>query len=364
MCSGFHYILQFFLNLFLLKYLPDLGTNASYGLLFIFGVLTSFHCLGMCGGIAISQTIKQDKNKSENSHTNSWKFYIPSFQYNIGRVISYTIIGGIVGGIGNIVAFSGVLKGIIPILGGVFMIIMAINLLGIFPVLRRFNIRMPLIFGKKIRSSNNLGPLIAGLLSGLMPCGPLQIIQLYALGTRSIIFGAISMFFFSLGTVPVIFVFGAVNSIINKRYSNIILKASATLVVILGVVMISRGLSLVGVSSDIKVISHNKSNGAVAKIDGNIQVVTMNLKEDSYEPIIVQKGILVRWIIKAKADKINDCNNTIIISKLKIEKSLVDGDNIIEFTPIESGEIPYACWMGMINSKITVVDDIKTISSK
>lgn len=357
-------IINFFKDLFLLKFLPDLGSNASYGLLFIFGVLTSFHCLGMCGGIAISQTINKGKDNSENIKNNSQQFFIPSLLYNLGRVVSYTIIGAIIGGIGNVVAFTGVLKGIVPILGGIFMIIMAINLLGIFPILRVFNISMPKVFARKVIKAREYGPLFVGLLSGLMPCGPIQIIEIYTLGTKSVVFGALSMFFFALGTVPVLFIFGAINSVINKKQSNVILKTSAVLVLALGLVMISRGLALVGVSTDIQVISHSKSNRAVAAIDGNVQTVTTNLKESSYEPITVQKGIPVKWIIKAEADKINDCNNTIVISKFKIEKSLIEGENIIEFTPSESGEISYTCWMGMIKSKITVVDDIKNLSSK
>ncbi len=170
---------NFLKDLFFLKYLPDLGSNASFGLLFVFGVLTSFHCLGMCGGIAISQTIGRKENNNPNE--GSQKLFIPSLLYNLGRIISYTIIGAIIGGIGSAVAFTGALKGVVPVVGGVFMIIMAINLLGIFPILRIFNISMPKIFAKRVVKAREYGPLFVGLLSGLMPCGPLQIIEIYTL---------------------------------------------------------------------------------------------------------------------------------------------------------------------------------------
>lgn len=352
-------LLEFFKNLFLLKYLPNLGTNASYGLLLTFGVLVSFHCIGMCGGIALSQCIKKNEIEAENLSNKSHTWLIPSLLYNLGRVISYTFVGGIVGGLGHVISFSGIFKGIIPIVSGLFMIIMAINLLGIFPILRRLNIRMPYFVAKKIRKENNYSPVIVGLLSGLMPCGPLQIVQLYALSTRSVILGAASMFFFSIGTVPVLFIFGAINTIISKKFSTIILKVSAVLVLILGVVMIGRGLALYGISTQMHNEMSMKGEQAFATVQGNLQTVTTEIKPDSFPPIVVQKGVPIKWIMKADKDNLNDCNNSITIPKLKIEKKLTLGDNLIEFTPDVEGEIAFTCWMGMIKSKITVVDDLK-----
>lgn len=350
-------IFTFLNDLFLLKYLPKLGNNTSYGLLFIFGILTSFHCIGMCGGIAISQSVRKTELQTEGAGSGRNSFLLPSLFYNLGRVISYTIVGGIVGGLGHVISFSGVWKAAVPIIGGLFMIIMAINLLEVFPMLRRFNIRMPYFVAKRIYKKNNYSPIIVGLLTGLMPCGPLQIVQLYALGTGSIIIGAASMFIFSMGTVPVLFTFGAINTILNKKFSKVILKASAVLVFVLGIVMIGRGLALTGVSMDMpKIINNGKA--AVSKVEENSQSVTIKIKADSYPAIVVVKGIPVKWVISVDEEDLNECNNAIQSPKLKIEKNLAVGDNLVEFTPEESGEFAYTCWMGMIKSKITVIDNI------
>ena len=346
-------------DFFMLKYLPQLGDNTSIGLLFVFGILTSFHCVGMCGGIAISQTVK---NTAVHSGRKSWLF--PSAFYNAGRVASYTVVGGIAGGLGQAISLTGLFRGIIPIAGGLFMIIMAANLLGIAPaLLRRLNISMPgfaaRILLKKRNEGKGHGPLIVGLLSGLMPCGPLQIIQLYALSTGSIIYGAASLFVFSIGTVPVLFIFGALNTYINKNHSKLILRFSAVLVLVLGFVMMGRGVALVGLntelfnSSQAISISVPKSSGDIRE---NIQIINSELTESGYPQITVCKDIPVRWNIYADEKNLNDCNNAIVIPKLNLEKQLVAGDNIIEFTPGEAGTIPYTCWMGMIKSKITVID--------
>jgi sulfite exporter TauE/SafE len=366
---------QFLQDLFMLKYLPDLSMNASYGLLFIIGLLTSFHCLGMCGGIVLSQTIGDENvdrlnsedqiNREEhlNGDVKKQPWFIPSAKYNLGRVIAYTFVGGLVGGLGQIISFTGVWKGIIPILGGVFMVIMGINLLGAFPILRRLNIRMPYFAAKKIMGNTKRTPFYIGLLTGLMPCGPLQIVQLYALGTGSILNGALSMLVFSLGTVPMLFALGGLNTIINKKQTKYILKISAILVIILGLIMIGRGLALSGIqagSSTEPTMTVSQETG-VAKIKDVTQFVETAIGTDNYPPIVVQKGIPVSWTIHVKAENLNTCNEAIIIQQYGIEKDLVVGDNIVEFIPVDEGEFIYTCWMGMIKSKITVVEDLGAV---
>ncbi len=349
---------QFLKDLYMLKYFSQLGKDASYGLLFALGVLTSFHCIGMCGGITLSQTIRYKQDDIRKSY--AW--LLPTALYNGGRVIAYTLVGAVVGGLGQVISFSGVWKGIIPLLGGLFMIIMGIHLLDIFPFLRRLTIPVPKFAARKVLTNQDHGPFYIGLLTGLMPCGPLQIVQLYALSTRSVVFGALSMFVFSLGTVPLLFSLGAVNSLVNKNKIKAILKASAALVVVLGLVMVGRGLSLSGVMIHLP-SWHSQSSPvegetAVARIEGPVQTVTQFLKPNRFVPLVVQKGIPVRWIIQVDAENLNECNKAIHIPKFAIDREFSPGENLVEFTPWESGEFVYTCWMGMIKSKIMVVDEL------
>jgi plastocyanin domain-containing protein len=240
------------------------------------------------------------------------------------------------------------------------MIIMGLNMMNIFPWLRKFNIRMPKSIGQKIYSGKiNRGPFFIGLLNGLMPCGPLQSMQLYALGTGSVIAGAASMFFFSLGTVPLMFGLGALSTILSKKFTGKLMKFSAILVVILGIGMITRGMSLAGFNT----VFASPSNANIATIEGNVQTVSIEIGSNNYQPIIVQKGIPVKFIINARQENLNGCNNPIIIPQYGIEKKLEAGENVIEFLPEETGTIPYSCWMGMIRSSIKVVDDITQVNS-
>ena len=109
--------------------------NASYAVLFTVGVITSLHCVGMCGGIMLSQTIrKESKNKFESMK--------PSLLYNLGRVVAYTIIGGIIGAIGSVFALSLTAKAGLQIFAGVFMIMMGFNMAG-YNFFRKFQLKVP-----------------------------------------------------------------------------------------------------------------------------------------------------------------------------------------------------------------------------
>lgn len=340
---------------------PQATQGMGYGILFLLGLLTSVHCVAMCGGINISQCVPVEN--SDKSHLVALR---PGFLYNSGRVISYTVIGGIVGAIGSVISFPGMAKGIIAILAGIFMVIMGLNMLSLFPSLRKFNIKMPKIFTRRIndeKKSNN--PFYVGLLNGLMPCGPLQAMQLYALSTGSPLKGALSMLFFSLGTVPLMFGLGAISSFLSKRFTSRIKVVSAALVVILGVVMFGNGMSLSGFNvpsfsnqntTKSTLVDNSSLTQSQSGDSENIQLINTSLDGGDYSAITVKSGVPVKWTISAKKSDINGCNNTLVIPKYNIKKKLVPGDNIIEFTPGGSGKIPYSCWMGMITSTITIVD--------
>ena len=345
------------LNLLVPGRLAD--TDMSYGMLFIIGLITSVHCVAMCGGINLSQCIPRGAETA--GKPGRFSAFRPALLYNLGRVVSYTAVGFIVGGLGSAFNFSNALQGALKLAAGVFMVIMGINMLGIFPWFRRLNPRMPKFFADKIdrRKSGGAGPLTVGLLNGLMPCGPLQAMQIYALSTGSPFAGALSMFLFSLGTVPLMFGLGALSSALGKKFTRRAMTAGAVLVVVLGLSMLSQGWSLSGFSlprpaSDNPGAQAGAASGA--KIENGVQVVESTLSSGGYPSITVRAGTPVRWIIDAPEGSLNGCNYRIFIPEYEIEYQFKTGKNIIEFTPAQAGNFPYSCWMGMIQSSINVVE--------
>ncbi|WP_051188639.1 urease accessory protein UreH domain-containing protein [Proteocatella sphenisci] len=337
---------------------PTAQAGMSYAALFVIGLLTSVHCIAMCGGINLSQSVSRHTPLLEEQKKTS--SVMPGLKYNLGRVVSYTIIGGIAGAIGSVISFSGAARGVVLILAAVFMIIMGINTLNIIPGLKKFNPRMPKFISDRL--SRHIGskqsshaPFYVGLLNGLMPCGPLQTMQLYALSTGSALQGAISMFIFSIGTFPLMFGLGVVSTMLSKKFKKRMITVSGVLVIALGIFMFQSGMSLsgTGFAQDSNAID---TSGTV--IENGIQTVTMQVGPGSYEPIVVQKGVPVKWIINVDKENLNGCNNEIIVPEYGLDIKLQPGENVLEFTPGETGKFGYSCWMGMIRSSITVVDDL------
>jgi sulfite exporter TauE/SafE/plastocyanin domain-containing protein/copper chaperone CopZ len=327
--------------------------EVTYFVLFMIGLFTSLHCVGMCGGIMLSQSIANEaKGKLES--------FLPSLNYNIGRVLGYTVLGGIVGAIGSVLTVSiGFMSGV-AIFAGIFMIFMGLNMAG-FTIFRKY-LKIPLpthSLNKKVKA-----PFLVGLLNGLMPCGPLQTMQLYALGTGSALQGASSMLVFALGTLPLMFSFGTLTSLFSKDSTKRIMKLSGVLVIVLGVIMTNRGLAIAGLNLPFSDLTAKGTNGismvTKAQIDNGVQIIHMSANNRGYTPnvLYVQKGVPVKWIIDG--EQINSCNNQIIVPSLNSKKKLSSGENIIEFTP-QDQDINFSCWMGMIRGVIKVVDDVSAI---
>ena len=68
----------------------------------------------------------------------------------------------------------------------------------------------------------------------------------------------------------------------------------------------------------------------------------------------------MEWTVIADESSLNGCNGEIIIPEYDIKQKLIVGENVITFTPTNSGTFGYSCWMGMIRSSITVADDTNT----
>lgn len=339
-------------------------TNASYVVLFVVGVLTSIHCVGMCGGIMLSQTLSKESSSK-------FEAIQPALLYNAGRVVSYTILGGIIGALGSVFSLSTATQAGLQIFAGLFMLIMGFNMAG-FKAFRKFQIRLPHAACKAKNKSGS--PFIVGLLNGLMPCGPLQTMQLFALGTGSVTKGALSMFMFSIGTVPLMLTFGAVSGILSKGYTKKILKFSGVLIIVLGLIMGNRGLALAGINLNpmAALIGNSKpllggssasqanSNIPKATIKDGVQTITISANNSGYTPntFYVQKNVPAKLIVTG--DQLTSCNNAIVFQgkQYKLKK----GENVIEFTPGDK-DINFSCWMGMIRGLVKVTDKLDAVDT-
>lgn len=325
------------------KAFPQAEAAAGYGSLFVVGLLTSVHCIAMCGGINLSQSTAAARRGGSVIKSN--------LLYNLGRVISYTVTGGVVGAIGSAVSFGGSFKGLVALIAGALMIIMGVNMLGLLSPLRRLRLHMPKCISALAARHRHGSSFVIGLFNGLMPCGPLQSMQLYALYTRSAVGGALSMLVFSLGTVPLMLAFGTVSGRLNKRFASRLTKLSAAIIVMMGIAMLTTGLNLSGKSTSVKLVSDNI---AVSTVEDGYQTVESTVDYGRYEPISVKAGIPVKWTIIVPEGKLNGCNGELLVPEYDIDIVLHEGENTVEFTPEKKGRVTFTCWMGMISSYIEI----------
>jgi len=363
---GLFMLMQIFGTSSLAASFPIAKEGMSYAMLLVIGLFTGVHCIAMCGGINLSQTLRRESGGDSAAMGTTYSMLLPSFLYNGGRLVSYTLVGILVGALGSVITLSVRFQGIVQLAAGVFMVIMGINMLGLFPALRRLTPRMPKFFEGKL---NGRGPLVIGLLNGVMPCGPLQAMQLYALSTGSPVKGGISMFLFCAGTIPLMFALGAVSSALTgvkgRAFSRRIMQAGAIAVAALGLVMFSNGWALSSFKDNTysrpapvqSAIPASNTTPLMPEIKDGEQIVNSTLQPNRYPAITVQQGIPVRWTIKAPPGSINGCNNRIIIPEYGIQYAFQPGDNVIKFNPAKAGRFRFSCWMGMIKSTITVVGD-------
>lgn len=358
-------------------------SGMSYAMLFLTGLLTSIHCAAMCGGICLSQSLP-GKGR--------WAAVL----YNAGRVLSYTLIGGVLGLIGSVLGGKGMtvspfLQAGVKLIAGFWMLVAGVNLLGLIPALRKIRLRRSgLSFSKNM-------PFVIGLLNGFMPCGPLQAMQLAALGSASFLWGALSMLAFSLGTVPLMLALGTATALFGKRFTRGANVAGAVLIAVFGISMLTQGAVLTGMISTIQLWAFLLALAALgiismlpvkkpirlslgmlalvlfvcgvlwkpqapdkmsdtARTDHGIQYVSSMLEAGHYPDITVRAGLPVHWTIYAGENDINACNAEMIIPALNLSLRFQPGENILEFTPKISGMIPYSCWMGMIRGNITILE--------
>lgn len=300
--------------------------------LFILGVTISMHCVGMCGGFVLSASAGRKKEAL--------------FGYLGGKLAGYTLVGGVLGLIGSFFVITPEIRAALAIFAALFMIVYALSLLGV-GFARAIYASLP---RPGIERGSGPNPLVLGFLNAFIPCGPLQVAQLYALSTGSFIDGAAALFAFGLGTTPLLALFGGVASALTKN-------ATATLMKVSGVVILLLSANLLwgGVVTFMPASSQTVSNSTGNVTDnGGIQVIRSELYGYGYEPDVlsVKEGISVRWIIDVK--ELTGCNNRILVPALGIDKQLSKGENVIEFTPNETGEIDYSCWMHMLTGKIIV----------
>lgn len=349
--------------------LINVNSTSSLPAFFFLGLLAGISsCAALVGGLILSMSKQWLGMYSERNSTLE-KFH-PHLMFNMGRIISYTVLGGVIGAIGSRFQISLTFTSFLIFAVSVMMVFLALQMLGV-KAFRRFQFTMPKFITRRIVDESNFQgrymPFLMGALTFFLPCGFTITAQGLALISGSAIQGALIMFFFALGTLPALLTIGLSSVKFSQKphLANKFLKVAGVLVLFFALFNINAQLNVLGFSSfsDIKFKPNNQSlinnneEGFPPVINGK-QVVKMNASSSGYRPnyFKVKAGVPVKWEITDTGT--SGCTNAIISRGLFADEiPLTPGQvSVKEFTPEKPGKYKFSCWMGMVSGIIEVVD--------
>ncbi len=326
----------------------------SYGFIFLIGIVAATStCIAVAGGLLLAATARYAEQHPDSK---GWKTFKPVLFFNIGRVSSYTLFGGLIGFIGSALAPSQLLTGLITIVASIVMIIVGCRLLHIFPVLDRFIPRPPKRVSHFLHDYGERHPKIAPFILGastfFLPCGFTQSLQLYVLSRGNPVEGAVTMFFFVIGTLPALLSLGALSSFVKGKAQHTFLKFAGSLLVLIGLVTVNNGFALAGVSFPQVSLSKGGTSAPAqipsARMENGKQIIDMSVEGLDYTVpnFTVRQGVPFEWRVDGRGAV--GCAQVLTVPNMSMTQYLSGSDvTTISFTPAKIGTFAFRCPMGM-----------------
>lgn len=207
---------------------------------FIVGFVGSLHCVGMCGPIALALPVFGESKL---------QVFLGRLLYNLGRIITYSILGALFGLFGSRLILFGLQQYVSIAIGALILLYVLIprkiktrvSELSFYTAIVKF---LKTNFSKLISKRTNRSLFTIGLLNGILPCGFVYVGIAGAVSTNGWIEGALYMALFGLGTTPIMFATAMLGKVINFNLRAKINKLIPTFAAILALLFILRGLNL------------------------------------------------------------------------------------------------------------------------
>ena len=316
-------------------------------------------CMALIGGLVLGISSRHAELHPE--ATASQKFR-PHLFFNLGRLVSYTVLGGAIGLIGSVFRLSSSMLGLLIIFAGIIMFFLGLKMTEIFPRMDGGGLLIPkgvarlLGVNREVKEYSHKGAFWTGALTFFLPCGFTQAVQVYAISTGSLIQGSLIMFLFALGTMPGLLGIGGLTSVIKGWFARYFFKFVALALLILAVWNMSNGYNLTGITFAGSNNGDAKQEQLSGKIINGEQVVEITQSGSGYSPrkVTVKKDVPVKLLVNAT--NLYVCTASFVIPRFNIWTNFVEGINEIKFIPTETGPIKFSCAMGMYTGVINVVN--------
>ncbi|MEN9328389.1 MAG: hypothetical protein RI947_1197 [Candidatus Parcubacteria bacterium] len=342
----------------------EFGSNnfASLPVVFMVGLTAGIStCAALIGGLVLGTSARHAKQYPEATATDR---FIPHLYFNAGRILSFFVLGGLIGFIGSFFQMSMGLLGILTIVVGLVMLFFGAQLTELFPRLSGVSITIPTAVAKMLglkqqseKAYSHKNAMVLGGLTFFLPCGFTQVMQLYAISTGSPLKAALVMSVFALGTTPGLLGIGGLTSVVKGAFAKSFFRFAGIIVIALALFNISNGMNLSGLQNGFT-LSANTTELQTAPA-ANAQVIkTVYTTKSDIQPnaFTVKAGQPVRMEIDVKNDGFG-CMGSFALPQLsKQVEMLVKGKTLVyEFTPTTPGTYNITCAMGVPRGTITVI---------
>ncbi|MFA6430478.1 MAG: sulfite exporter TauE/SafE family protein [Candidatus Paceibacterota bacterium] len=221
-------LLFFFLQKIGLVNFVSSGTT-SYPTIFLIGIVASLSsCMAVVGGLLLSMSATFAKSGDK---------FKPQILFHAGRLISFFILGGLLGALSSTLTINNTVSLVLGFVVALVMIVLGLNLLGIFKWTKHITPGMPKFISKHAMGVSKLNhsvtPFLVGIVTFFLPCGFTQSMQILSLSSGSFLSGALIMSVFALGTLPVLslisFSFAGFK---DKKKSGVFFKIAGLIVIV------------------------------------------------------------------------------------------------------------------------------------
>ncbi len=317
-------------------------------------------CMALVGGLILGIAVRHAARHPEATLLQKFR---PHLFFNLGRIGGFFFLGGLLGAAGGFLMFGSIALGVITMIVALVMLLMGLQLTGIFPALDAFKVALPSGIARALgmsdrheREYSHRGALVSGMLTFFLPCGFTQMMQVSAIASGSFPHGALLMSAFAVGTAPGLLGIGGLTAAVRGQSSRLFFKTAGVLVLAFAVFNFGNGYRLTGLASPFGTPAPMANGLQNVELRDGVQVAAMTQTASGYAPdtFTVYRGVPVRWQIDAT--NVNSCSGGISVPSLSIMKYLKPGANVIEFTPERTGTIRFTCTMGMFPGTFTVID--------
>ena len=327
-------------------------------------------CLAVQGGLLASSIAQQEENKLE-EEAKRFGHLVPILSFLITRLIAYTLLGLLLGGLGSVFQLSLSARIFLQFAAVVFMVGTALNLLQVHPIFRYFVIQPPKFLTRLVKNQSKskavFGPALLGAMTVLIPCGATQAMMAYAISTGSALAGATTMFVFMLGTSPLFFLLGYAARKLGSSLSGTFNKVAAGAIMLVALYNFNGALALSGsnftlnnvvnsINCTISFCDEGRVAGATTQ---TVKEATIFITRDGYSTdpgiVNVRAGSKVKFNIVNKGG--GGCAQSLTIPKLGLQRVVPIGQSdVVEFTaPTTPGPLAFMCSMGMFKGQINVI---------